>query len=281
MKEALFSIGEVAKLANISIKALRYYDQMGLFKPAYVDPETNYRYYHDSQLYHLDLIKSLRYIGTPLEEIKKAQELNRDELIAFLTEQENKVREQIEFLLDIEQTISIVKRRMMKQLEDDVNGEVYISNDEEMRIIRADAEGMTPLTLLNASYSKLIQYMELSLGFIHMSYGATFPFAAYGNVDEITYRHIFTPVLSDKQISTMTPDLEVITIPSGTYACISFIFSVEHYFDRLQKLFKYIDNHQFTVLSDIYEFFSPIHYSPRKQEEFLVEMKVRILEPSE
>ncbi|RND01213.1 MerR family DNA-binding transcriptional regulator [Lysinibacillus halotolerans] len=58
-KEKLYSIGEVSKLMNISIKALRYYDKIGLFKPAYVDPNSNYRYYSDFQLYRLDLIKSL------------------------------------------------------------------------------------------------------------------------------------------------------------------------------------------------------------------------------
>ncbi len=37
MKESYYSIGEVSKLANVSIKALRYYDKIDLFKPAYVD----------------------------------------------------------------------------------------------------------------------------------------------------------------------------------------------------------------------------------------------------
>lgn len=73
MEEKLYSIGEVAKVANITIKALRHYDKIGLFKPAYVDPQTNYRYYRDSQLYRLDIIKSLISIGTPLGRLKKSK----------------------------------------------------------------------------------------------------------------------------------------------------------------------------------------------------------------
>lgn len=93
MKENLYTIGEVSKLVNISIKALRYYDKINLFKPAYVDQDTNYRYYKDSQIYLLDIIKSLKYIGTPLEEMKKVQGLKRDDFFAFLTEllSDNKV----------------------------------------------------------------------------------------------------------------------------------------------------------------------------------------------
>src|SRR4051794_31201230 len=56
MEEKHYSIGEVSKLANISVQTLRYYDQIDLFKPSYVDPQTNYRYYKDAQLYYLDII---------------------------------------------------------------------------------------------------------------------------------------------------------------------------------------------------------------------------------
>ncbi len=46
----MFKIGDFSKLSQISIKALRLYDQMGLLKPMQIDPFTNYRYYSASQL---------------------------------------------------------------------------------------------------------------------------------------------------------------------------------------------------------------------------------------
>ena len=64
-----YSIGEVAKITNVSIQTLRYYDKIGIFKPAYIDPENNYRYYKDGQLFYLDIIKSLKFIGTSLDDI--------------------------------------------------------------------------------------------------------------------------------------------------------------------------------------------------------------------
>ena len=42
------SIGKVSKLKNVSIKSLRYYDQIGILKPAFVNTETNYRYYTEN-----------------------------------------------------------------------------------------------------------------------------------------------------------------------------------------------------------------------------------------
>ncbi len=52
----LFSIGEVAKQQNISRQTLIFYDKIGLFRPAYVDPATGYRYYSVGQLDYLDTI---------------------------------------------------------------------------------------------------------------------------------------------------------------------------------------------------------------------------------
>ncbi|MBD5020775.1 MerR family transcriptional regulator, partial [Xanthomonas citri pv. citri] len=60
--------------------------------------------------------------------------------------------------------------------------------------------------------------------------------------------------------------------------CIAYNFSPEHYFLNLQKLIKYIADRQLTVVSDVYELIIPIHYSPKKQEEYRVEMKIRIAE---
>lgn len=41
----LLKIGEFAEISNVSAKTLRYYDRIGLFKPVYVDPANDYRYY--------------------------------------------------------------------------------------------------------------------------------------------------------------------------------------------------------------------------------------------
>ena len=45
MKNELLSIGEAAKLKQVSVKSLRYYETIGILKPAYVDPSSGYRYY--------------------------------------------------------------------------------------------------------------------------------------------------------------------------------------------------------------------------------------------
>ena len=57
MKNKLLTIGELSKRTGCSIKALRYYDSIGLLKPVYVNPNSNYRYYNFEQTRMVDLIQ--------------------------------------------------------------------------------------------------------------------------------------------------------------------------------------------------------------------------------
>lgn len=69
MRNSLLSIGEAAKLKNVSIRALRYYEKIGVFNPAYVDPQSGYRYYSPAQLFDLDVILTCTELGIPLKRI--------------------------------------------------------------------------------------------------------------------------------------------------------------------------------------------------------------------
>ena len=46
----MLKIGLFSKLSRVSIRMLRYYDEIGLLHPAYIDPESDYRYYREDQL---------------------------------------------------------------------------------------------------------------------------------------------------------------------------------------------------------------------------------------
>jgi DNA-binding transcriptional MerR regulator len=63
-------VGEMAKQANINPKTLRYYDEIGLLKPAKINRETGYRYYTEGQRLLLHNILHLREMQIPIEKIK-------------------------------------------------------------------------------------------------------------------------------------------------------------------------------------------------------------------
>lgn len=66
-----YRIGEFAKLTGVSAKTLRFYDEVGLLRPAGTDPRTRYRHYLPQQLQDLATILALKELGVSLAEIRK------------------------------------------------------------------------------------------------------------------------------------------------------------------------------------------------------------------
>jgi len=69
MAVKLLTIGEFARAARLSPKALRLYDELGLLPPFRVDEWSGYRYYAPSQLERARLVAWLRRLGMPLAQI--------------------------------------------------------------------------------------------------------------------------------------------------------------------------------------------------------------------
>lgn len=65
-----YRIGEFADLSGVSAKTLRFYDEVGLLRPASTDPRTRYRYYLPQQLEELASIIALKDIGLSLAQVR-------------------------------------------------------------------------------------------------------------------------------------------------------------------------------------------------------------------
>ena len=72
----MFTIGDFSRVARVSCRLLRYYDELGLLRPATVHSATGYRYYSASQLPTLNRILVLKELGFSLEEIARLTEQN-------------------------------------------------------------------------------------------------------------------------------------------------------------------------------------------------------------
>ena len=96
----MYRIGEFSKLTKTTIKTLRYYDEIGLLKPAYVDEENGYRYYTTSQLFSLHKIIALRQIGLSVtdtlnvvsgDNVENILQNRKAEIQSFLNEAQNQL----------------------------------------------------------------------------------------------------------------------------------------------------------------------------------------------
>jgi effector-binding domain-containing protein len=81
----LVPIGRFSRLCRLTIPALRLYDELGLLKPASIDPDTGYRYYSLAQAAEAERIRALRSVDMPLDEIRALlSERDADEIRARL-----------------------------------------------------------------------------------------------------------------------------------------------------------------------------------------------------
>ncbi|HEX2756107.1 MAG TPA: MerR family transcriptional regulator [Candidatus Limnocylindrales bacterium] len=71
MDDDLLSIGRFARLAGLSVGALRHYDELDLLRPADIDRFTGYRRYRRVQLETARTIARLRDLELPLDEIRE------------------------------------------------------------------------------------------------------------------------------------------------------------------------------------------------------------------
>ena len=93
----MFKIGEFSKLSRVTVKTLRYYDTIGLLKPAEVDRFTSYRYYSVDQLPRLNRILALKNLGLSLEQVSQLldKELSADQLRGMLRLKQAEIQQRV------------------------------------------------------------------------------------------------------------------------------------------------------------------------------------------
>jgi len=94
MERNQYKIGEFSKLAKMTVKTLRYYDEVGLLTPNYIDPFTGYRYYQTDQLTQAQKISELRQLGISIEDIRRIY--NGEDLAQILSERRSIVMRELE-----------------------------------------------------------------------------------------------------------------------------------------------------------------------------------------
>lgn len=94
------TIGQMARLFGITTKTLRHYDAVGLFSPAEINPDNQYRYYNPGQIATLRSILFLRELDVGLETIRELAAggtlSDRARLARVLREHADRVRSAIE-----------------------------------------------------------------------------------------------------------------------------------------------------------------------------------------
>jgi DNA-binding transcriptional MerR regulator len=112
----MFTVGEFSRIARVSKRLLRYYDEIGLLKPVHTDKFPGYRYYSAEQMPRLNRILALKDLGLSLEQIHRMlnDQISTEEMQGMLllkkAEIEQQVQEEIQRVRNIEAGLQFLQR---------------------------------------------------------------------------------------------------------------------------------------------------------------------------
>lgn len=93
----MYKISDFAEITGLSKETLRYYAEVKLLEPAYIDPKNNYRYYDDGSYFLAVLLSKLRRFGFTIQEMISVME---DESFTNLEDLLNNKRKNIQLQID-------------------------------------------------------------------------------------------------------------------------------------------------------------------------------------
>ncbi|MGL5312697.1 MAG: MerR family transcriptional regulator [Peptostreptococcaceae bacterium] len=246
--ESYFSIGEMAKLHNVSIETLRHYDRQDLLKPDYINENTGYRYYSMKSFIKMDIIKKCKAIGLALDEIKETMK-NYDSIesiLNILEKQKEIVDKKLEGLKNIKESIENMQSDLNESLKVGIN-KIFTKNNEKREMIKYDYNGRYTKEFELKLRKTLLEVEEIQNNYNHK---IVFSASYKDLVEEDKLTYIKTMISLDNMNNL---DKEIVILPQGEYLSMYFddnFYNTKKYYN---KILKYIKENNIKVEGDFHE----------------------------
>lgn len=267
-----FTIGEMSKLHNTPIKTLRYYDEIGLFKPIEIDINNRYRYYSIEQFEKLNTINYLKFLGLSLKEIKKHLEM-RDVDYFF-----NLLKRQKEITEHKIKELELIKKRFenrMKEIQEVKNIQelevVKIKNIEERKILCLNEKICTKAEL-ELSLRKLENTSNIVSTIMIGRVGLTISMDNIKKMKFDQYNSIF--ILPEENIYHK----ELMkTLKNGKYACLYYRGGDHNESEKYYKIMlTYLEKNNYTMSGDAIERIIVDKFISKDEKDYLTEIQIPI-----
>jgi DNA-binding transcriptional MerR regulator len=210
------SIGEMAGVSGLTVKALRFYDKIGLLQPHHTDSATSYRYYSKEQVLQADIIKAARSMDISPNDIKSLfKSRDNNALLDFIDRQKRDAEQKILGLRRINAMADSIKGAIENACMAISNRDVYTREIPQRRIATSGLDGNTDERYVLSKYTELARAIEENnLTDLHET-GVIF---AKSTNCEFHADRIFNTVADDCQSDI--PRLEL--IPAGRFVCVCY-----------------------------------------------------------
>lgn len=242
------SIGQMAKMNQISVQTLRLYDEMGILKPIEINPQTGYRYYDVKQSASLDMIRYMKATGMSLKEIKDIFE-NKDlhQLSLVLQEHLQEIDEQIEALYLRKKAVKRMLDSYQRYLKSPEDGTITLEYIDERKIYTS----MTDINFYDYGlevYENILKNLKNDM--------------IQQGIPEVYYYNAGTTIFKDDFINKKYVSNEIFVfvdqdcrssylhmLPASMYACM-YCDDFDKEKDYIQKLYRYIQQQNMIISGD-------------------------------
>ncbi|MCX7710710.1 MAG: MerR family transcriptional regulator [Clostridia bacterium] len=263
----MYTIGQFSRIGMVSSKTLRFYDEIGLLKPAEVDKWNAYRYYSGDQVADIFLINELRNYGFSLEEIK---ELIKSKDTKKLQEAMNrKLEEMAAEMQRISDVMSKLQGKIAKIQKggsfmdiNNYNVEVKEKRPQVIYGVKRRINMMDMCELINELCAKMESNSVKACGPMHAVY----------------YEKEFNP--EDTTVELCIPIVEstanglggVRILPGGTHACTLYNGPYSTIGSAYAAILKWINENDYKVINCSYEVYLVTSEDTQDENKYVTEI---------
>ncbi len=245
-KNKLLTIGQFAAMHGINKKTLMWYDEIGLFQPAFIHPENGYRYYNYHQSPVLETILLLRELGVSVSDIQAFMKNRSAGSLKYLLEEKiSDLDLQITHLQAVRTTLCTYHRNMSTLLTMDLS-EISIVEKQERCLVTVDIDK-------NIAFEDVVELItaeteKYHLGRLHdASYGSMIPVSSLMNGCYDNYSKLFI------EIPFLTYKTGLHITPGGKYLRAFHKGDWEKIPQRYQEILDYAEKHDLALHDFSYE----------------------------
>lgn len=233
----MYKISEFSKITNLTIKALRYYDEQSILTPSYRNEENSYRYYSEEDFQKAQLVALLRSLDFSISEIRDIIQNcdNPSDLPYYLEEKKSMIRQKI-----------VKEKELIKKID------LYIKpNDTEgIRMnYKVEVRDIEPVTVASIRFKGKYNNVGNYIGRIYKAVigkAAGAPFNLYYDTEykeeaDIELCVPTTRLISDISVTakTLSAIKAISTIHKGSYSTLNLAY---------KTLIDYAAKHNLTCL---------------------------------
>lgn len=266
-EESLYKIGMFANMNHVSMKALRYYDEQGILKPAHVDHESGYRYYKLSQMADLQQVLGLRAMRFSIDEIKQ--------VLAGGSEQEllqKKKGQLLRELAELTAQLAQVERYLAKETGG-VSNHIRVKELPEVTVAYQTHE--------IEQYSEIIEYMPI-MGYEMEKVGCqcAMPEYCFTTYMEPGYKEEHIVIQTCEAVTKLGENTEKLQfrvmecIPEA--ACIFHKGGYDTLPKSYEQLLNYIEEHGYCISGEIRESYIDGMWNKDDSDDWLTEIQIPV-----